>query len=109
MRSFARLIETQIAKARASGALSGLRGEGKPLPDIPIETGEAAALSAGMRMMAEAGVIPEEFEIKKDLDAARKDYAALTKDEARKEQMSKITALELQYNIAVEARKKFFG
>ena len=93
MRSFARLIETQIAKARASGALSELRGEGKPLPDIPIETGEAASLSAGMRMMSEAGVLPEEFQIKKDLDAARRDYATLAKDAARKEQMKKITAL----------------
>lgn len=109
MRSFARLIEQQIAKARASGALTGLKGEGKPLLDIPIETGEAAAVSAGMRMMAEAGVVPEEFGIKKELDAARKLYAGLTTDEARKEQMSKISALELRHNIAVEARRKFLG
>jgi len=107
MRSFARLIESQIAKARASGGLTGLKGEGKALPEIPVETGEAAVVSTGMRIIAEAGVVPEEFKIKKELDAARKAYAALTSDEARKAQMSKISSLELRHNIAVEARRKF--
>ena len=98
MRSFARLIESQIAKARASGVLSGLKGEGKPLTEKAIETGEQAALSTGIRIMAEAG---------KELDAARKIYTTLKTEEARAEQMAKISSLELRYNIAVEARRKF--
>jgi hypothetical protein len=109
IRSLARLIETQIAKARASGPLTGLKGEGKPLPEKAIETGEQAALSTGMRIMAEAGVVPEEFTIKKDLDAARKIYGNLNTQEERDKQMAKISSLELRYNIAVEARRKFFG
>ncbi len=60
-----------------------------------------------MRIMAEAGVVPEEFQIKKDLDAARNIYAALTTEEERHKQMSKISSLELRYNISVEARRKF--
>ena len=70
MRSFLRLIESQIAKARAAGGLTGLKGEGKPLPERPVETGEQAVTSAGMRIMAEAGVVPEEFQIKQELDAS---------------------------------------
>ncbi|KEJ89208.1 DnaJ-like protein, subfamily C, member 28 domain-containing protein [Sulfitobacter donghicola DSW-25 = KCTC 12864 = JCM 14565] len=107
MRSFMRLIESQIAKARAAGGLTGLKGEGKPLPERPVETGEQAVASAGMRIMAEAGVVPEEFQIKKELDAARKIYASLSTEEERAKQMSKISSLELRYNIAVEARRKF--
>lgn len=107
MRSLARLIESQIAKARAAGGLTGLRGEGKPLPPHQIETGEQAALSTGMRIMAEAGVVPEEFVLKKELDAARKIYASLKTEEARGAQMAKISSLELRHNIAVEARRKF--
>ncbi|MEH6646872.1 DnaJ family domain-containing protein [Sulfitobacter sp.] len=107
MRSFARLIESQIAKARASGVLSGLRGEGKPLPEQAIETGEQAALSTGMRIMAEAGVVPEEFAIRKELDAALKIYATLKTEEVRAKQMATVSSLELRYNIAVEARRKF--
>lgn len=107
MRGFARFIEHQIAKARAAGGLSGLKGEGKPLAPQPVETAEQTAVSAGMRIMAEAGVMPEEFSVKKDLDAARKVYASLKTEEARAKQMSKISSLELRYNIAVEARRKF--
>ncbi|MEP1765247.1 MAG: DnaJ family domain-containing protein [Sulfitobacter sp.] len=109
MRSFARLIENQIAKARASGALTKLRGEGKPLPPQPIETGEQTALSTGMRIMAEAGVVPEEFGLKTELEAARKIYSSLKTEEARSAQMAEISSLELRYNIAVEARRKFLG
>ena len=105
MRRFSRLIESQIAKARS--ALTGLKGEGKPLPDLPVETGEQAVVSAGMRMMAQAGVMPEEFTIKKQLDAAKAAYASATDPDDRKAQMSRISSLELRYNIAVEARRKF--
>lgn len=109
MRSFACLIESRIAKARAAGGLTSLKGEGKLLPDHPFETGEQAALSAGMRIMAEAGVVPKEFALKKELDAARKIYASLKTEEARGAQMSKIGSLELRHNIAIEARRKFLG
>ncbi|WP_298842765.1 DUF1992 domain-containing protein [uncultured Roseobacter sp.] len=109
MRSFRSLIERQIAKARAEGKLSGLEGEGKPLPDRRIATGEEAAVSAGMRIMAEAGVLPEEFTLKKQLDLARTDYAACTDAGTRKELMRRISDLELRYGIAREARQKFMS
>lgn len=106
MSRFGSLVERQIAKARAEGKLSGLRGEGARLPDRPIETSEQAAVSAGMRIMAEAGVLPEEFAIRKDLDAARADLlkAGETK---RKAAMQRVADLELRYEIAREARRKF--
>ncbi len=102
-------MERQIAKARASGKLSGLTGEGKPLPERPIETSEAAALSAGMRIMAEAGVVPEEFTLKKQLDETRKAYTDCTSEAERKALMARIADLELRYEIAREARKKFIS
>lgn len=109
MRSFRSLIERQIAKACAAGGLSGLKGEGKPLPDRPVEPREQAAVSTGMRIMAEAGVLPEEFALKKKLDTARKAYAAATDDKARKAAMRKLADLELRYEIAREARRKFMS
>ncbi|WP_316247506.1 DnaJ family domain-containing protein [Roseobacter fucihabitans] len=33
MRSLRNLVERQIAKAQTCGAMDGLEGEGKPLPD----------------------------------------------------------------------------
>ncbi|WP_300031838.1 DnaJ family domain-containing protein [uncultured Roseobacter sp.] len=109
MRSFRSLVEKQIARTRAAGGLSGLQGEGAPLPDRPVETGEQAALSTGMRIMAEAGVLPEEFALKKQLDAARKSYASCTQDAERSKLMRQIADLELRYGIAREARQKFMS
>ena len=57
--------------------------------------------------MAQAGVLPEEFEIRKKLDTARKEYATLTDPEARKSAMARIADLEMRYNMARDARRAF--
>ena len=66
LRALRTLIERQILKARAEGKLSGLAGEGKPLPDRSGEAHVDAGTAAGLRLMAEAGVTPEEFLLKRN-------------------------------------------
>ncbi|WP_170404277.1 DUF1992 domain-containing protein [Ruegeria arenilitoris] len=105
--SLGKLIERQIKKAQAEGQLQGLEGEGHPLPDRSGEAQSDPAIAAGHRIMAQAGVLPEEFEIRKKLDAARKDYAALTNPDDRKAAMARIADLEMQYNMARDARRAF--
>ncbi|OWU83929.1 molecular chaperone DnaJ [Oceanicola sp. 22II-s10i] len=103
-----RRVERMLLKAGAEGKLQGLRGEGKPLPDRPEESMVDAGTAAGMRIMAEAGALPEEFAIKKQLDAARAAYAALPDNAPERQQaMSRIAALEMRYNIARESRQRF--
>ena len=72
--SFDRLVERQIQKALAEGRLQGLEGEGKPLPDRSGEAFTDMAIAVASRIMAEAGALPEEFKIKKLLEAARLTY-----------------------------------
>ncbi|MBO9435544.1 DUF1992 domain-containing protein [Ruegeria sp. R13_0] len=105
--SLGKLVERQIKKAQAEGQLQGLEGEGAPLPDRSGEAQSDPAIAAGHRIMAQAGVLPEEFVIKKRLDEARKEYAELTDPEARKAKMSKIADLEMRYNMARDARRAF--
>ena len=69
-RAFRTLVERQIGKAAAQGQLTGLAGEGRPLPDRAGEALVDPALAAGHRIMAEAGALPEEFRIKAELEAA---------------------------------------
>ncbi|MYM54801.1 J-domain-containing protein [Thalassovita mangrovi] len=109
MRSLRQLIERQILKAQAEGKLEGLEGEGKPLPERPEESVVDPAMAAGYRIMAEAGALPEEFGLKKDLDAARADWRAATDEAEKKRLMARIADLEMRYNIARDARKKFMG
>ena len=105
--SLGKLVERQIKKAQAEGQLQGLEGEGAPLHDRSSEAQGDPAIAAGHRIMAQAGVLPEEFGIKKQLDAARKEYAILTDPEKRKAAMSRIADLEMRYNMARDARRSF--
>ncbi len=103
-RRFNTLIEQQIAKARAEGKLSGLEGEGKPLPR---QMAGDMAMEIATRIMAEAGAVPEEFKLKKMLDDARAAYKSAEGDEAKRVAMALIADLEQRFNVAVEARRKF--
>lgn len=107
IRSFRNLIERQILKAQAEGQLDDLDGQGKPLPDRSSEALTDPALAAGHRIMAQAGVLPEEFQIKKELDAQRKRYPTLTDPAERKAAMAKLADLEMRYNMARDARRAF--
>ncbi|MCR9088300.1 MAG: DUF1992 domain-containing protein [Rhodobacteraceae bacterium] len=100
------LIEQRIAAAVAKGELTGLAGEGAPLPERPgdalVDAGEAVAY----RMMAEAGALPEEFRLKAQADAARQAVQDAPEAE-RKAAMAKLAELEMRHAIAREARQKF--
>ncbi|MDP5365047.1 MAG: DUF1992 domain-containing protein [Paracoccaceae bacterium] len=106
-RSFDRLVEQQIRKAIAEGKLRGLEGEGKPLPDRTGEAYADMATAVAARIMAEAGVLPEEFKLKTLLEAARQSYREAEGEDARRVAMALIADLEQRYNIAVEARRRF--
>lgn len=105
LRSLRQLIERQIKKAEAEGQLSGLEGEGKPLPDR--HEFEDTAIAAGHRIMAEAGVVPREFALKKELDEARAEWQSASDPDRRKKLMKKIADLEMRYEMEREAYRKF--
>ncbi len=108
-RSFQTLVERQIAKAIADGQLSGLDGEGKPLPDQSGEAFSDVATQAAVRLMAEAGAVPKEFKLKKLLHAARTTYQEAANETEKYLAFKLISDLELRYNIAVEARRRFMA
>ncbi|UXU81510.1 DUF1992 domain-containing protein [Paracoccus sp. SMMA_5_TC] len=104
MRWLERIAERMMLKARAEGKLSGLEGEGKPLPQRH-EPDSAEAV--GYRIMARAGVLPEEIVLKKRIDAARAELASLPEGAARDAALARIADLEMRRAIAIEARRRF--
>jgi hypothetical protein len=104
-----RLVERQIQKALAEGKLQGLEGEGKPLPDRSGEAFSDMATAVAVRIMAEAGTLPEEFKIKKLLEAAKENYRAAKTEDEKHVAMALIAELEQRHNIAVEARRRFMA
>jgi len=107
LRGFRNLIERQILKAKSEGQLEGLEGEGQPLPDRSGEALVDPGIAAGMKIMAQAGVVPEELRLKAELDEARKLYRDTQDPTARKTAMARIADLEMRYQMARDARKSF--
>jgi len=108
-RSFRQLVERQIARAIAEGKLDNLEGAGRPLPDRSGEAFTDMATQVAVRIMAEAGALPEEFRLKRLIDAAREAYRDAEGAEAKRLAMAVIADLELRHAIAVEARRKFMA
>ncbi|MGO4851586.1 J-domain-containing protein [Phaeovulum sp. W22_SRMD_FR3] len=102
-----RLVERQILKAQATGQLTGLAGEGEPLPERPGDAFISAGDAAGFRIMAEAGVLPPEIELKKQVAAALQELAALTDPDARKAAMARLADLQMRQAMAEESRRAF--
>jgi Domain of unknown function (DUF1992) len=104
-----RLAERRMQAARLKGDLQGLAGEGKPLPDRPGDAFVSAGDAVGFRIMAEAGVLPEEIVLKKAAAAKRAELAGLTDPDARRRAMADLAAIELRQAIAEEARRRFLA
>lgn len=102
-----RLAERQIQKARLKGQMQGLEGEGKPLPERPGDAFVSAGDAVGFRIMAEAGVLPEEITLKKQVAAQREVLKGLTDEGQRKAAMAELARLEMLQAIAEESRRKF--
>ena len=97
------LAEAQIRKAQAEGTLDKLEGEGKPLPKRDPED----VVGIGMRIMAEAGVVPREIQLKKQIAEQLTVLKATTDPAARKVEMAKLADLQFHLAIEQEARRKF--
>ena len=102
-----RMAERQIQKSRLKGELQGLAGEGKPLPDRSGDAFVSAGDAVGFRIMAQAGVLPEEITLKKQAAAQRAHLATLTDEAERKAAMAELARLEMLQAIAEESRRKF--
>lgn len=102
---FSDLAERQILKAQAEGQLDNLKGAGKPLN---IEGGGSAD-AIGFRIMADAGVVPREIQLRKAVEAQSRILRETTGEEARKREMIKLNDLQLRLSIEQEARRRFYG
>ncbi|THD84408.1 DUF1992 domain-containing protein [Aliigemmobacter aestuarii] len=102
-----RIAERQMLRARARGQLIGLAGEGKPLPDRTGDAFVSVGDAAGFRIMAAAGVLPEEIEWKKRAEVLRAHVAALTDPDEIKAALAELARIEMRRAIAEEARRAF--
>lgn len=102
-----RLAERQILRFQMKGGLQCLAGEGKPLPDRPGDAFTSPGDAIGFRIMAEAGVLPEEITLKKQVQAQAAHLATLAEGPDHKAALAKLADLQMRQAIAEEARRRF--
>lgn len=105
MAGWDRLTQRQILKAKARGKLNGLAGEG--LPDHPASAFVGAADAAGLRVMADAGAVPEDILIGRQIAPAKARYTARTDEPDRRAAMADIARLGQAPATPAEARRAF--
>lgn len=104
MDELARLAERRMLAAVAEGKLSGLDGEGEPLPEHPEEAYIDPLEAVGFRIMHEAGFVPQELELARQLAEAKAAYVESYSQQEREEAMKRIADLEMRRNVARETR-----
>lgn len=102
-----KMAEHQIKQAQARGELENLKGEGKPF--VSGETSNASVEGFGYKTMANAGVLPEEIVLKKEIATLLPTIDLIKDPVERKAQMQHLAELQMRLGIHEEARKKYFG
>lgn len=102
---FSDMAERQILKAQAEGQMDNLKGAGKPL-DL---SGDGSADAIGFRIMAEAGALPREIQLRKAVAEQTRVMQAAPDEASRKAAMKKLADLQLRLDIEQEARRRFYG
>lgn len=97
------LAEHQIRKAQAEGQFDKLKGAGKPLSDQPDGSTDAI----GFRIMAEAGALPREIELRKAIESLMQTLPGLTDPAQRAAALKELADLQLRLDIEQEARRRF--
>jgi hypothetical protein len=100
---FASIAEGKIREAMLNGEFNNLPNRGKPLnlddmAHIPEE------LRAGYSILKNAGVLPEEMELKKEIVSLQKLIDSCHEEEERGSLQKKITFKMLKFDLLMEKR-----
>ena len=99
--NFERLALHRIELAMEEGLFDNLPGEGKPLPPIP----EGDFMEHfGARLMKEAGALPPEVSLKKEIVRDAKAAAELPEGEEREEALLKLNEKRMRLSMMMERR-----
>lgn len=90
-----RLAEQHIQAAIERGELSGLPGEGRPLPAEDLSM-VPEHLRAGYRLLKSAGYLPPELEALREIKDAEALLARIQDPDARDRQLRRLRLLELR-------------
>jgi len=98
---FDKLVEQKIREAQAAGEFDDLEGAGRPV-NLEAYFNTPEELRAGYALLKNAGVLPQEAVVIKELNEAAARLEAC-EDEAERERLRRVVQdLQLKYNLWVE-------
>lgn len=101
---FDKLVEQKIREAMKAGEFDRLEGRGRPV-DLDAYFSTPEELRAGYAVLKNAGVLPEEAQLRGEMNALRERLAACS-DPAERERLTRALAeLTLKYNLMVERNR----
>jgi hypothetical protein len=98
---FEKLVEQKIREAQAAGEFEGLEGAGRPV-NLEAYFATPEELRASYAVLRSAGVVPEEVQLLKEIEALRARREA-SDDAAERERLGReLAELNLKYRLLVE-------
>lgn len=101
---FFNLAEERIRKSIQDGDFDHLPGKGKPL-ELEDLSGIPEDLRMGYKILKNAGMVPEEVQLKKDMLKLEDLIACCIDEQERASTQKKLTEKELRFNQLMEKRK----
>ncbi len=103
MSIFETIAERRIEQAIAKGEFDNLSCKGKPIPpDDTVFVPEE--LRMAYKVLKNAGIVPEEIELRKSIYNLNDLLNSCVDDEERKNIRAKISEKQLRYNMIMESR-----
>lgn len=105
MSSLNSFIEQLIKEAINRGEFDNLPGKGQPV-DLTEYFNTPESLRAGYKMLKDAGFVPEEIELKKEIEALKEKFRASQDDQIKARLHKAIEEKTLRFNIMMERRNR---
>ncbi|OBZ10286.1 MULTISPECIES: DnaJ family domain-containing protein [Bacillales] len=97
------IAEERILEAIRRGELDNLPGAGKPLPPNDLEN-VPEELRVGFKLLKNAGMIPEEMQLRKEMVTLGDLLSACRNDSDRQKLQSELSAKKLRYQSLMSDR-----
>ncbi|MGA9997259.1 MAG: DUF1992 domain-containing protein [Pyrinomonadaceae bacterium] len=99
------MIEQMIREAMERGEFDNLKGEGEPV-DLNTYFAAPEDWRIGFSLMKNAGVVPEEMELLKEVNAMKQELSVCKDEEERRKLKKRIDETMLKYNLLKERYKR---
>jgi len=103
---FKDIAEAKIQQAIADGEFKNLKGKGKPI-DLNKYYGMPEHLRLGYQLLKNAGYIPEEVRLKKEMETIKEKIRKTKSENKKKKLMKELADISQQFNFYMEYNRKF--